>query len=86
MENEQSMKPFIRPEGHSCRISTGIHDCPTFGTGELDDYGFWAKPCYECAREYEKQFPKCGFCWPFTRKQLEEMGYCGDETETNQIV
>ena len=46
------IKPFERPAGHSCSVSTGIHECLTFGTGPLDDSGFWAVPCFACAREH----------------------------------
>jgi len=81
--NKQLVKEFVRPEGHDCHVSTGIHVCLTFGTGELDDNGFWEFPCYECAREHEKQFPECGQCWPHTSKQLEEMGLRDKETETD---
>ena len=38
------IKPFVRPAGHSCSVSTGIHECLTFGTGNLDENGFWAVP------------------------------------------
>ena len=44
------VKPFLRPQGHVCRISTGVHDLLTFGTGTLSDSGFWSEPCYECAQ------------------------------------
>jgi len=37
---EKPIAPFVRPEGHDCRISSGIHSCLTFGTGELSDNGF----------------------------------------------
>lgn len=66
------MKTFVRPKGHEqCKASAGIHDCPTFGSGELDDFGFWENPCSECAREFERQFPECGPCWPHTEEQLK---------------
>ncbi len=68
------IKPFIRPAGHQCSVSTGVHDCLTFGTGNLDANGFWAVPCPECAREHERQFPECGPCWPHTDEQLKAMG------------
>jgi len=83
MVAEKPIKPFVRPEGHDCHVSSGIHDCLTFGTGELSDSGFWEHPCYECAREHERQFPECGPCWPHTEEQLQEMG-CNDKTETDQ--
>jgi len=66
---------YVRPVGHSCQVSNGIHDCFTFGTGKLDGTGFWEKPCYECARAYEEQFPESGLCWPHTDEQLKEMGF-----------
>jgi len=65
---------FIRPPGHHCHVSTGIHDGLTFGTGKLDEHGFWDRPCYECARAHEQQFPEDGPCWPFTDAQLVKMG------------
>lgn len=65
---------FERPAGHDCCISTGIHDCLTFGTGKLDESGFWEHPCEECARAHEAQFPEKGDCWPHTKQQLQEMG------------
>lgn len=58
---------FCWPLGHKCSVSTGIHDGLTFGTGKLSNNGFWSKPCYECARAYEKQFPNSGECWPFVK-------------------
>ena len=42
-----AIKPFQRPEGHTCKVSSGVHDCLTFGTGTLDDGGFWSVPCYD---------------------------------------
>lgn len=48
-----------------CRFSTGIHDGLTVGQGELDFYGYWEIPCYECARKYEKEHPDSGPVWPF---------------------
>jgi len=68
-------KVFVRPEGHTCQISTGIHDCLTFGIGKLNKHGFWEHPCAECARAHEQQFPDDGPCWPHTDKQLKAMGF-----------
>jgi hypothetical protein len=69
------MKMFVRPEGHECQISTGIHDCLTFGTGHLDGNGFWEHPCALCARAHEAQFPKDGPCWPHTEQDLRIMRF-----------
>ncbi len=66
---------FKRPEGHKCHISTGIHGGLTFGNGELDEHGFWEKPCHECARAWEQRFPEDGACWPFSEKYLREHFY-----------
>lgn len=63
---------FTRPEGHDdCQISTGIHECLTFGSGKLDPYGYWEYSCDECAREHERQFPEDGACWPHTQAYLD---------------
>ena len=69
------IRPFVRPAGHQCKVSSGIHDCLTFGTGKLDANGFWESGCYECARAHEEQFPECGPCWPHTDEQLRQMGF-----------
>ncbi len=76
---ELPLKQFKRPEGHVCHLSTGIHDCLTFGTGDLDANGFWEYPCWECARKHEREFPECGPCWPFTESQLEKMSLRDEE-------
>lgn len=33
-----------------CRTSTGIHDGPTHGWGDLDPNGFWEHECGPCTR------------------------------------
>lgn len=49
-----------------CSISTGfVDELLTFGSGELDDYGYWEKPCSPCARAWEAAHPEDGECWPF---------------------
>jgi len=53
-----------------CSVSTGICESITFGSGELDELGYWEKPCEECARAFEKSTPKYnGRCWPFEKKE-----------------
>lgn len=47
-----------------CGVSTGIHDGPTFGSGELDDNGYWERPCGPCARRWEAEHPEDGPAWP----------------------
>lgn len=36
-----------------CSVSTGVHEGYTFGSGELDDHGFWSVPCRVCAAEHD---------------------------------
>lgn len=64
MEVLPPIRPFVWPAGHSCSVSTGICERLTFGTGKLNDYGYWEHGCPECAHECEKQFPEWGPCWP----------------------
>jgi len=51
-----------------CCASSTIAEEPSFGSGKLDDYGFWEKPCDTCAREWEKMHPGTT-AWPHTRKE-----------------
>ena len=52
----------------NCKISTGICNSLTFGSGELDDYGYWEKPCRYHALKFELKHPEFGKCWPFARQ------------------
>ena len=65
------VKTFVKPAGHTCTASSGIHEGITFGTGDLDYYGYWEHPCGECARAWEEQYPKDGPAWPFDPEYLE---------------
>jgi hypothetical protein len=65
-------RKFIRPAGHNCCVSTGIHGYLTFGSGELDGNGFWENPCDACARAHEEQFPGED-CWPHTEEFLRKL-------------
>lgn len=65
-----------------CGASTGIHESVmadgtplhpwglTFGSGELDEFGYWSVPCKECARWHENQdgVPRNSY-WPFDPKR-----------------
>jgi len=52
-----------------CHASS-FEDIPTFGSGELDEYGFWEKPCGICARKYERL---TGIkSWPFAKDNRQE--------------
>ncbi len=61
--------PCNNPE---CAVSHGICGSLTFGSGELDDYGYWERPCSTCARSFERDHPEAGPCWPFQRKVRSE--------------
>ena len=54
-----------------CCTSSTIHDCISFGQGELDMYGFWERPCYTCAREWEKGHSG-EVAWPHSTEYLEQ--------------
>lgn len=41
-----------------CKCSTGIHEELTFGSGKLDDFGYFQFPCAICAREWDRQRPE----------------------------
>lgn len=72
---KSNLPEFVQEdEDHSkCGTSSGIHDCLTFGQGELDSHGFWERPCHFCARKSEKDNPEFGACWPHTQEQLKIM-------------
>lgn len=59
------METITRPPCR-CDCSSGIHDELTFGRGKLDEWGFWEKPCLECARWHEQKagVPHNTY-WPF---------------------
>jgi hypothetical protein len=64
MSKAVHIPPCGNPE---CSVSTGICDSLTFGSGEVDFYGYWEKPCSICARAHEEKHPKYGECWPFKK-------------------
>jgi len=68
------MKTMIKKHRkHECGASTGFCGAITFGTGELDDYGYWEYPCDECARDWEKKYPEYGECWPYKSQKGKKM-------------
>lgn len=59
-----------------CSVSTGIHNDEssqlsglTFGSGALDEFGYWSRPCALCARAFECAYPEAAPCWPFAREE-----------------
>lgn len=50
--------------GHfHCKVSTGICESVTFGSGKLDDLGYWEFPCLACAERYKAKNPDMAV-WP----------------------
>lgn len=63
----EAMFAFDRCANPKCATSTGIHDGLTFGSGELDDSGYWSEPCGKCARAHESTDKDHEACWPFAQ-------------------
>jgi len=55
-----------------CCASTNIAGHASFGSGELDDYGFWEKPCGICARKYEALTGE--IAWPYAKDSPQKGG------------
>ena len=56
-----------------CGVSTGICGSTTFGSGKLDDYGYWKNPCRKCAKAFEESTPKYkGRCWPRGKNKKQQ--------------
>jgi hypothetical protein len=58
----------------NCSCSTGIHGGLTFGSGQLDEHGYWTRPCRVCAaasdaksketvQEVQSEFPNANVSW-----------------------
>jgi len=47
----------------NCKASSDMNGDPTFGKGELDDWGYWEEPCSICARKWEELNPG-QIAWP----------------------
>lgn len=77
----------------NCSISSSVaYKEFTFGSGELDSFGYWQHPCMECAREYEiKNKLPLNTCWPFTEdkckiiKGLQKDLWLGNEVDIQHI-
>lgn len=41
-----------------CKCSTGIHEGLTFGSGRLDQHGYWEFPCRICAAQHDRERPQ----------------------------
>lgn len=53
-----------------CCCSSSYFGHVTFGSGALDDYGFWEKPCLICALDYKRRYPKEDV-WPENEEQVK---------------
>jgi len=62
---EKWIIPMAKCNNPHCSTSTGISGHLTFGSGKLDQYGYWSKPCRNCAEDFEFQYPWMGTCHPF---------------------
>ncbi|RJR10257.1 hypothetical protein C4588_03595 [Candidatus Parcubacteria bacterium] len=49
-----------------CCVSTGICGRLTFGSGYLDDHGYWECPCDVCARAWKAENP-AEDVWPMQK-------------------
>ncbi len=67
-----------------CCASTNIAGYASFGSGELDEWGFWEKPCSVCARSYEKSTGETA--WPYTDEQLATIFRVGTLQEITKKV
>lgn len=48
----------------NCSVSISIDEVTfTFGSGRIDGYGFWQKPCWSCAQEHRRTHPE-DLVWP----------------------
>lgn len=72
-EAEKTRKRLVELHKKICKCewSTGIHDGPTVGRGELSEHGYWQYPCYLCAREAERE-RSWKNVWPWSDEYLAE--------------
>lgn len=54
------------------QVSTGVCGALTFGSGEIDFYGYWEEGNYQAARDYQKLHPEDGECWPYSEETLRK--------------
>jgi len=68
-----------------CSASSGIHESEnangtpehpyglTYGQDRLDEFGYWSRPCWTCARKAERRDGvPIGSYWPWSRLQLRK--------------
>jgi hypothetical protein len=54
-----------------CNVSTGICERITFGSGNLDELGYWEKPCFKCAELWKREHPT-DEVWPNIDPEISE--------------
>ena len=59
---DELSKLLPKCDNPECGASSTIVGEVSFGSGELDTYGFWEKPCRHCAKRFEIIFGEP--CWP----------------------
>lgn len=80
----------------NCSVSSSVaYGEFTFGSGELDSFGYWQYPCVKCAREYEiKNKLPLNTCWPFTKdknneilkKMLKDLYSSNEEVDIQDLI
>ena len=65
---EKKKRPCGNPD---CCCSTSIDDTTiTYGSGELNEFGFWEFPCKICAKVAKDRGEK--YVWPDPDKEIKE--------------
>lgn len=89
MNKTTTKKPCGNP---ACSTSTGICGNITFGSGELDDYGYWEIPCETCSEHYDFSEPWDSHTHmdneldqPFSSGE-EFFNYCKSVSEINERI
>ena len=68
-----------------CYISSSIDEITlTFGSGELDDFGFWEHPCFICASTWKEKYPE-NHVWPTKPKKYKVNAYLLVEADEPEI-
>ena len=67
----------------NCKVTWGIHEGYTCGSGRMCDNGFWEFPCPKCARQMEAEFEKIpdnekkyfhkGKVWPYEHQDIAKL-------------
>lgn len=47
-----------------CGVASGPDDSYSFGSGDLDENGFWSKPCFVCSKRWYDKWTET--TWPYS--------------------